>query len=70
METCYVCHGPIRENPLYIGQGRYRHRSKCAPGSEGWMRSEIGNTSQIKSYFTAAKERTEPTIPVRQKEED
>ncbi len=70
MKTCYVCGGPIRENPLYIGQGKYRHRSKCAPGSEQWMRSEVGKASQARRYFKAAGKRSEPDVSVSSSEED
>ena len=38
--TCYVCGGEIRENALSIGQGLYRHRSSCEPGSERFMQNE------------------------------
>jgi len=34
---CYVCEKPIRENALYIGQGLYRHPSKCTPGGKVYM---------------------------------
>ena len=38
--TCYVCGGEIRKNALSIGQGLYRHRSSCEPGSERFMQNE------------------------------
>jgi hypothetical protein len=37
--TCYVCGGTIREGALGIGQGLYRHPSKCEPGSEAYMQN-------------------------------
>lgn len=30
-KICFVCGNPIRENPLYIGKGIYRHSQNCAP---------------------------------------
>ena len=40
-EICYVCNKAIKENPLYIGQDKFRHPSKCVPGSEEWMKSPV-----------------------------
>jgi hypothetical protein len=43
---CYVCERPIKQEPVYIGQGKYRHE-RCAPGTERWYRSKLARTSTI-----------------------
>jgi hypothetical protein len=29
--SCFVCGNEIRQDPLYIGKGLYRHSHRCAP---------------------------------------
>lgn len=42
MKTCFICQKPIRltgvykDNVCYIGQGKYRHKSKCCPLSQNY----------------------------------
>lgn len=38
-KICYVCGAEIRLNALYIGQGLYRHRSRCAPGTDKYLQN-------------------------------
>lgn len=48
MKICFVCQkaihltGVIMDNALYIGQGLYRHKSKCCPLSESYRAFENG----------------------------
>ena len=39
-QICFVCGNPIRENPMHIGQGKYRHRSMCAPLTKNYKEYE------------------------------
>ena len=38
---CFVCNNPIKENPLYIGKGLYRHRQKCIPTGKSYAKFEV-----------------------------
>ena len=38
--VCYVCGNAVRENAVYIGQGLYRHPSRCKPGSKRYMENK------------------------------
>ena len=44
---CYVCGHEIKNDPLYILQGKYRHRSKCAPLSANWLLSPVSKQTPI-----------------------
>jgi hypothetical protein len=45
-QFCFVCNNLIRKNPLYIGQGFYRHKSKCNPLSENYKKFEQEKQNQ------------------------
>lgn len=45
--TCYICGKIIKQNALYVGQGKHRHPSKCQPGSEEWMKSQVSKQSPM-----------------------
>lgn len=49
-KICYVCGHGIRNSPIYIGQGRYRHE-RCFPGSQRWLQSEVGKCSSMYEFF-------------------
>ena len=48
--VCYVCNKE-GYNMLYRGQGLYRHRSKCRPGREAWLKSRVAEESRIREFF-------------------
>ena len=57
---CYVCGNEIKSNPLYIGQGLYRHISKCKPLSENWLKSEVSRkkgAKEMRAIMVKIKER-------------
>lgn len=54
---CYVCKKEIKANPLYIGQGNYRHRSKCVPSSKEWQNSEAKKKSKLKRFLKPQKKK-------------
>lgn len=42
--TCYVCGNPIKDKAVGIGQGLFRHPSKCRPGNlfyHDWMADSL-----------------------------
>lgn len=57
-QICYVCGNEIKENPLYVCQGFYRHRSKCSPGSVTWLKSPIARLQQNREYSKIFKNTT------------
>ena len=59
IHTCYVCKNEGR-NLMPIGQGLYRHRSKCEPGSVVWM-DHRGTRSVSARYFGKGGMRSEGT---------
>ena len=48
--TCYVCNKVIQGNPVYICGDKWRHE-RCSPGSKRWMRSDVGKSSDSRSYY-------------------
>jgi len=48
--TCFVCLRRVKLNPVYIGNGKYRH-SGCYAGSPRWMKSDIGKASKYRNLF-------------------
>ncbi len=43
---CYVCNKKIKNNPIYIGNGMYRH-IRCHAGSKKWLHSKITKHSKL-----------------------
>jgi hypothetical protein len=46
-QSCYVCGKAIKGAGQYVGQGLWRHKSKCRPGSDAWLRSSVSKHSRL-----------------------
>ena len=56
MEKCYVCGNYIKENPLYIGQGLFRHSRRCSPGKVLKMKQYTGRLIE-EAMLTSSQDR-------------
>lgn len=56
---CMICGGPIKLGQHhriigYKGDDPYARHENCAPGTEKWLKSEVGKSSAHSKYFKEA----------------